>query len=68
MLIRQVIGALLMVGLLQCLNVLVGFVGLKEIGGRSSEISMAGIQRWYVILVVIKLNRHLPLHAAMGTC
>ena len=53
MLIRQVIGALLMVGLLQCLNVLVGFVGLKEIGGRSSEISMAGIQRWYVILVVV---------------
>lgn len=41
------ISALLLVGLLQCVNVVVGFVGLEEIGGRSTEISIAGIQRTY---------------------
>ena len=47
-LIRQVMGALIIVGLLQCVNVIVGYSGLTEIGGRSTEISAAGVQRMYV--------------------
>ena len=47
-LIRQVVGALILVGLLQCVNVIVGYSGLTEIGGRSTEISAAGVQRMYV--------------------
>ena len=41
-------GALIIVGLLQCVNVIVGYSGLTEIGGRSTEISAAGVQRMYV--------------------
>ena len=42
------VGALILVGLLQCVNVIVGYSGLTEIGGRSTEISAAGVQRMYV--------------------
>ena len=52
-LIRQVVGALILVGLLQCVNVIVGYSGLTEIGGRSTEISAAGVQRMYVSVLEV---------------
>jgi len=39
---RRVIGALVFVGLLQCVNVVVGLVGLGDIAARSAEVTAAG--------------------------